>query len=189
MTDQIAILVPPESIVQVDDFEFDLITSMGAVHTVTVSSYSRESESNADDHATKHPSTETVMGRLTDTPLGATQAVPGRARELLERLIAIQERLQPVRMSTTLSDYGDVIITEIRPQMSKEDGFSIAVNMTIQTVHIVTQEKAQIPPEFIESSVNHSTNPETEATNRQTDDPNEEEARQGSVLYNWTFGR
>jgi hypothetical protein len=124
---------------------------------------------NVADHVIYQPRKYTLVGLLTDTPLGfaafgaivdtvtgffsaSTSSHDTRSTTAYKALVALKDAAEPLTIQTGLGEYKDMVITSITTSKDKTSFRSVPLQMTLEEAIITESQVVQVPTKFLSST-------------------------------------
>ena len=145
-----------------------------------------EDGGNISDHVQPEPRRLSLDVEMTATPL-YRDGEPGIIEETHDALVELVESGQPLRVVTSVEDYGNMVLTQYQTRVDENTGERLEASLSFKEVTIVSPEIVEIDPSVIREQFRSSAKA-SEETGRQTpEEPTEEEAEAGGTILNNLF--
>jgi len=164
--------------VYIDGYEIDVFVREEPAFSNEITEHQVESGSDIADHVRAKPTTLTVEGIVSDTPIGdladrRASSVPP-SQEAYERLQDINKARQPVTVVTSLSTYTDMVIETLTPPRDRRTGKALRFTCVFKQVRVAEVDKAaRIDLPIAKSKVNRGNKPAVTIGEAQIEGPPE----------------
>jgi hypothetical protein len=128
---------------------FDVLSSEKWVDKTNWTSHPVESGIEISDHAIQLPTSLSLMGIVSDSPLPPELPLPLRARWAYERLLTLKNLGQTVTVVTGLRVLQDMGITSVSLMRDRKTGNAIAPRVDLKQIRIVASITVPIPPALL----------------------------------------
>ena len=175
----------------------DIILEEAHNSSVEITNHPVEDGADISDHARVTPKRITLRGGVSDSPssaLGFIDWVSGlagggvqssRSQEFFEKLLQLQERLEPFDIMTRRKFYQNMLITSLAINDDSGSGGALIFSAECKEIIIVNTELTSVPPRAHQSEPNR-TGGVANSGNKQAEQ--REDPKKGSALYEMFCG-
>lgn len=160
---------------------FDATTSEIHEAPSEVTSHPVEGGEDISDHIQLLPRTIQMEVIVSATPLWE-EGLPGRLDDAHQAILKIRRDRKPVRVISTLEDYGDMVLTNYKVNIDSDSGEALAITLEWKQVQIVSPSTVLIPASVIEANYRASAKSADRVGKQTGTEPTKEENAKGQTI-------
>jgi len=143
--------------------EFDVLTGESWDDTVEWTSFPIETGIAATDHGVVQPTTLSLVGVITDSPLPPAIPVPQRARQVYSKLIDMARRKSLLTVVTGLRVLRNMVIEGVGLAQDQNSGLAIRPVVKLKEIRLVASVTVDIPAALLAVDVKAGADAATDA--------------------------